>query len=455
MSFKEFLSSDTIVELDYDTKEDALEQLVRRLCRKEKIKKHKDVLEEMQKREEAASTFIGQGVAIPQSEAPLKKDFAIIIGRSIEGINYDAARNAKARIIILVVTNEGVEEEKQLEILSEVSTFFRSERVNTLIRNDEVDVISEVIKSVSSEEPDSEDEEDKGKKSKKEPLISAATSLSRDVNAKAILIFSDVKTDNEFLKYIKTRRQVIVITSNKARFEEESFKFDLIQAPAVRNTGLGQVKIGILLAMSRNLLCRDDSVVCVSGNYGSDTFDTAVVIDIGKEFEFFFTATRSLVPPDVKPEILERVLGIASEIGMEGREGKSLGTIFVVGDTNRVNTHVTQLIINPFRGYSESERNVLDPGLEETIKEFASIDGAFIITGDGVVLSAGSYLRPVLSEDERVDDLPSGLGSRHAAAAGITACTNAIAITISESTGQVTLFKNGAIALTLSKSLAK
>jgi DNA integrity scanning protein DisA with diadenylate cyclase activity len=85
----------------------------------------------------------------------------------------------------------------------------------------------------------------------------------------------------------------------------------------------------------------------------------------------------------------------------------------------------------------------------ETIKEFASIDGAFIITGDGVILSAGSYLRPQITEAP--DMLPGGFGTRHAAAAGITGCTQALAITISESTGMVNVFKNGAIMLSLSK----
>ncbi|KMQ50820.1 hypothetical protein CHISP_2171 [Chitinispirillum alkaliphilum] len=96
----------------------------------------------------------------------------------------------------------------------------------------------------------------------------------------------------------------------------------------------------------------------------------------------------------------------------------------------------------------------MDPGLIETIKEFASIDGAFIVTGDGIVLSAGSYLRPQLSARE-LELLPGGFGARHAAAAGITACTNSLAITISESTGMVTLFKGGVMMMSLSKPVVR
>jgi DNA integrity scanning protein DisA with diadenylate cyclase activity len=207
----------------------------------------------------------------------------------------------------------------------------------------------------------------------------------------------------------------------------------------------------VLLALSRNLVDKDDTVICLSGSTRCGTFDTIVALDITAEYQFFFSATNAILPPDVKPEVLERVLALAGEIAVEGREGKPLGTIFVVGDTNTVNAYIRQLIINPFRGYSEAERNILDPALGETIKEFAAIDGAFVITGDGVVLSAGSYLRP----QREVEDLPSGLGSRHAAAAGITACTSTLAITVSESTGMVSVFKNGSIMMTISRPLEK
>jgi diadenylate cyclase len=170
---------------------------------------------------------------------------------------------------------------------------------------------------------------------------------------------------------------------------------------------------------------------------------------VGKEYDFFFTAAQNIVPPDVKPEVLERVLALAGEIAVEGREGKPVGAIFVLGDTNSVTGYVRQLIINPFRGYSEAERSILDPSLAETIKEFAAIDGAFIITGDGIVLSAGSYLRPQPIDERQA--LPGGFGARHVAAAGITACTNAIAIAVSESTGMVTLFKNGVAMMALAR----
>ncbi|HVC92461.1 MAG TPA: diadenylate cyclase [Pirellulales bacterium] len=95
--------------------------------------------------------------------------------------------------------------------------------------------------------------------------------------------------------------------------------------------------------------------------------------------------------------------------------------------------------LTKFHGYPESERNILDPEVEDTIKEFAAIDGAFIVRGDGVVLSAGSQLLPTAPPPH----LPQGLGTRHAAAAAITASTAAVVIVVSQSTGTVTVFNSG------------
>ena len=71
---------------------------------------------------------------------------------------------------------------------------------------------------------------------------------------------------------------------------------------------------------------------------------------------------------------------------------------------------------------------MLDPALEETLKEYAALDGAFIVRGDGVVLTAGSHLMPSPAAPTH---LPGGLGTRHGAAAGISATTGAVAVCVS------------------------
>jgi DNA integrity scanning protein DisA with diadenylate cyclase activity len=213
-------------------------------------------------------------------------------------------------------------------------------------------------------------------------------------------------------------------------------------------TRAAQVKIATLVASVEGLLQKGDRVICLTGVQGSNSIDTLLILDLGKELELLTDAMMEPLPPDVRPAVFERVLSLAGELGLEGREGRPVGTVFVLGDTERVMSQSRQLVINPFHGYPESERNVLDARLEETIKEFSALDGAFVIRGDGVIVSAARYLVP---QEKAPEPLPQGLGARHEAAAGITMTSEAIALCISHSTGTVSIFRHGWLVTDIQK----
>jgi DNA integrity scanning protein DisA with diadenylate cyclase activity len=139
------------------------------------------------------------------------------------------------------------------------------------------------------------------------------------------------------------------------------------------------------------------------------------------------------------------VLTIAAQIAFEGREGRQVGTIFVIGDEQEVLKLTQNLVLNPFYGYPEEKRNILDANLEETIKEFATIDGAFVIAGNGIVETAGARLLASVVPH----DLSHGLGTRHASAAAITNLTKSVSVSISQSTGTITIFRAGRIVAQL------
>jgi DNA integrity scanning protein DisA with diadenylate cyclase activity len=139
------------------------------------------------------------------------------------------------------------------------------------------------------------------------------------------------------------------------------------------------------------------------------------------------------------PVILREVLGIAIEIAREGREGKKVGTAFILGDTEEVLERSRQLILNPVEGHSDVERMITNPDMRENIKELSLVDGAFVIRGDGVVVAAGRYI----SIDTGSVDLPKGFGTRHVSVAAITGETKAAGIVVSESGGVVRIFLDG------------
>jgi len=177
--------------------------------------------------------------------------------------------------------------------------------------------------------------------------------------------------------------------------------------------------------------------------------DSIFVIDVGKEFEILTSEYLTDLTEKVYPEVFGAILNLSIELAAQGREGRKVGTTFVIGDHDRVLQLSRQMIINPFMGYSENERNILNPELKETIKEFSAIDGAFVIREDGTIITAGRHLNAALESK----DFPHGLGSRHIAAAGITSITNATAIVLSESTGNVSIFKNGKIFVSIEKPI--
>jgi diadenylate cyclase len=137
-------------------------------------------------------------------------------------------------------------------------------------------------------------------------------------------------------------------------------------------------------------------------------------------------------------DVLEPLIELAVEIAREGREGRRIGTLFTLGDEKSVLEKSRPLILDPLIGHPESSRHVAGLNLRGTIKELAQLDGAFIVSRGGIFLSACRYLDAVASQV----DVPLGLGSRHIAAANMSAVTNAVGIVVSESS-VVRLFCHG------------
>ncbi|MCX9026426.1 MAG: diadenylate cyclase [Candidatus Methanoperedens sp.] len=147
----------------------------------------------------------------------------------------------------------------------------------------------------------------------------------------------------------------------------------------------------------------------------------------------------------VSEKVFEAVIKIAMEISSEGREGRAIGTAFTIGDTVNVMAKSKQLILNPFQGYKKEERNITDPEIRDNIKEFAQLDGVFVISGDGAVEAAGRYI----TMDTGLVKIPRGLGTRHSSVAAMTSATKSIGIVVSQSGGVIRIFRDGKIAATI------
>ncbi len=285
-------------------------------------------------------------------------------------------------------------------------------------------------------------------------LLQSAFRVAKSTKAKALFVSLDSLSSLPDVSPPKGCDLVFVTRKDPEDLQQQfteniPVSQEIIQLPKVDMTRMGQIKMTVVLALSTHLIEMGDKVVFVTGLPNMDLLDTILFLDTAKESEVLATQGLDDISESVKPEVLQAVLGIATELASRGREGKPIGTIFVLGDEQKVLQLSKQMIINPFKGYTNEERNLLNSNLKETLREFAALDGAFVISGDGLVLTAGRYLGA--ASDEAT--IPRGLGSRHIAAAGITALTDAIAVVISESTGDVRIFKNGKILMEIEKPI--
>ncbi len=155
--------------------------------------------------------------------------------------------------------------------------------------------------------------------------------------------------------------------------------------------------------------------------------------------------SRLLAGTDIRGEVFDAVFHIAIEISREGREGRKVGTSFVLGDAGTVLERSRQLTLNSFAGQGRALRTVTDLRNKECIKNFAQLDGAFVVTGDGLIEAAG---RQFLVGEVTVA-IPPGYGTRHTSVAAMTAISRSVGIVVSETAGRLTVFRDGKIVKTL------
>lgn len=279
-------------------------------------------------------------------------------------------------------------------------------------------------------------------------IVESACTIANEIDAKALFVYADALHNYPIPTGSLAQTDVILVTHQEQTAEPSAEIKTIIRLPPIPLTRMAQIKLAVIMGMSEGYVMSGDKIVCLTGIPAMQSLDCILVLDIGKEYELLTSTQIIDIAEHIPSEVFEALINLAIELANQGREGKPVGATFVIGDNDKVMQFSRQTIFNPFHGYPEEDRNILNPQLRETLKEFSVLDGAFVIRQDGVVLCAGRHLSAALNSTV---DLPQGLGSRHVAAAGITSVTQAVAIVISESTGDVRIFRDGAILMEIEK----
>jgi DNA integrity scanning protein DisA with diadenylate cyclase activity len=274
--------------------------------------------------------------------------------------------------------------------------------------------------------------------------------LYTELPADAVLLVTETPLDWDYARSALGGCRLLVAVQNpalaqKLKFHDNITLLDLEPDPKPIEE---RISLALLKAVASEQLQPGAHVVLLYNGIAAEPgrpepIDSLSVIHLGEHLERLTASDLRKLETQVPLEVLRAVVELATEIGREGREGKPVGTLLVVGDTKKVLSMSRPLNFNPFRGYSTAERDIRDRRVREAIKDLAQLEGAILIGRDGIAVAACMYL-DVPAEGIT---LSKGLGSRHWSAAAISKKTQAIAVAVSQSSGTVRIFQNGEVVL--------
>jgi DNA integrity scanning protein DisA with diadenylate cyclase activity len=277
-----------------------------------------------------------------------------------------------------------------------------------------------------------------------EAFCLVARHIAKIDEADSLLILLEAPLDWQQLRKATDGLNVLLAADRPTHLEGAAQAgFPSVQLSAIDAPVHEQLTRALLESVADDLLDPAACVIALYSGFEGGTIDSLSVIRLDEHLGRLTAHDLRQLETRVPLDTLKTTVDLAVAIGREGREGKPVGTLFVVGDHRNVLKHCHPLGFDPVKGYGTHERQLGDPKVREAIKEIAQLDGAFVVASDGTVVAACQHI----SAPGADITLSKGLGSRHWAAAAISRATQAVAIAVSESNGTVRLFQNGDVML--------
>src|SRR5215467_8409732 len=224
-------------------------------------------------------------------------------------------------------------------------------------------------------------------------IIDLAARLAEVVAADALMILLEGPTDWQELREVTTGQRVVLAADFPRELDGAAEAgFPLVVLNMAESPVHEKLTQALLESVADDILTAGARVVAIYSGFEADTIDSISVIHLDEHLGRLTSHDLRQLESKVPLDTLKTVVELAVEIGREGREGKPVGTLFVVGDTRKVLASSHALVFDPVRGYSRKERNLFDPKVREGIKEIAQMDGAFVVALDGTVEAASRYL---------------------------------------------------------------
>jgi diadenylate cyclase len=282
-------------------------------------------------------------------------------------------------------------------------------------------------------------------------VVEAAAQMASELNVDAMLLLLDESQDWKRLRgLVGTVSFPVILASDDARDLEgcQEYQFRPLPLNLENAPLLERLQHALLEAVGEGLMAPNADCVTVYSGFERGRLDSISHLKLDERMRRLSVRDLQRLKSSVPLKSLKQVVDLAVEIAREGREGKPVGTLFVIGDTRKVLEHCKDAGVDPFRGYSRKHRSLFDHRVREDVKEIAQLDGAYIIGSEGIVEKSRQMLE--VSHEEL--QLSKGLGARHWAGAAISRRTKAIAVIVSQSSGTVRIYQNGEMVMRIEPS---
>ena len=275
-------------------------------------------------------------------------------------------------------------------------------------------------------------------------ICKTAVELANAEQIDALLVMVEGALNWEALKEAAGGLKVLTVADHQHEVEgANAAGLDTVILDMPEASVFDKLTQALLESAADDLVKPGAQVVALYSGFDPSRIDSISILSLSEHLGRLTVRDLRKLETSVPLDTLKVVVDLAVEMGREGREGKPIGTMIVVGDHRKVAKHATALGFDPVKGYKREERSLFDHRVREGIKEIAPLDGAFVVAADGTVEAAAQVITAPAAELT----LSKGLGSRHWAAATISRATKAIAVVVSESSGTVRLFQNGEVVL--------
>ena len=125
MKIQTLLSEEMIIpEIHSEDRDSVLEEIVRFLKNKDRIRKDKDLFEKLIQREKLGSTAIGDGIAIPHCKLKEAESPILVLAVSKKGVRFEALDGKPTHIFFLVVSSPD-DPGQSLQILASIAHLVR------------------------------------------------------------------------------------------------------------------------------------------------------------------------------------------------------------------------------------------------------------------------------------------------------------------------------------------